>query len=319
MAPNILNQRTAAVVDPILSTHARGYRNSTFISSLLFPRVSIPNRSMRTIRFGKESFRLLNTRRAPGADRKRIQYGYADDPVSLAQDSLEAVVPTEHQQEAEAIPGIDLAAGAVNMVLDVLDLTLEVDAAKLARDATKYDGNHKLALAGADRWTDPNSDPKSDIDAAKEAIRRSVGRYPNTLALGPNAGNALKNHPKIKEQFKYTSKESITVEMLAAYFDLKKVVVGAAVYLPETADDSALANDVWGDDAILAYVPEQGNNFQVPSYAYTYELNGYPQVNKRYYEDRNGSWIYPTTIERRPTITGAEAGFLLQNAGAAPA
>lgn len=314
-----LNQRTAAVVDPILSTHARGYRNSTFISADLFPRVSIPNRSMRTIRFGKESFRLLNTRRAPGADRKRIQYGYADDPVSLAQDSLEAVVPVEHQQEAEAVPGIDLAAGAVNMVLDVLDLTLEVDSAKLARDASKYDANHKLALVGGDRWTNDNSDPKGDIDAAKEAIRRSVGRYPNTLALGPNAANALKNHPKIKEQFKYTSKDSISVEMLAAYFDVKKVVVGAAVYLPETSDDSALANDVWGDDAIIAYVPELGNNFQVPSYAYTYELLGYPQVNKPYFEDRNGSWIYPTTIERRATITGSEAGFLIQNAGAASA
>ena len=33
MAP--LNQRTAAVIDPILSTHARGYRNSTFIASAL--------------------------------------------------------------------------------------------------------------------------------------------------------------------------------------------------------------------------------------------------------------------------------------------
>lgn len=310
-----INQRTAAVVDPILSTHARGYRNSTFISSILFPRVSIPSRSMRTIRFGKESFRLLNTRRAPGADRKRVQYGYADDPVSLVQDSLEAVVPTEHQQEAEAIPGINLAAGAVNMVIDVLDLALEVDTANLARDASKYDNSHKVTLTSTDRWTDPASDPKEDIDAAKEAIRRSVGRYPNTLALGPNAGNALKNHPKIKEQFKYTSKDSLTVEMLAAYFDLKKVVIGAAVYLPETSDDSAMANDVWGDDAVLAYVPDQGDNFQVPSYAYTYELLGYPQVNKPYFEDRNSSWIYPTTFERRPIVTGAEAGFLIQNAG----
>ncbi|MGV1804246.1 phage minor head protein [Agrobacterium vitis] len=39
-------------------------------------------------------------------------------------------------------------------------------------------------------------------------------------------------------------------------------------YMPETADDAALANDVWGDDAILAYVPEAGDNFQVPSFAY---------------------------------------------------
>lgn len=67
MAP--LNTRTAAVIDPILSTHARGYRNMEFIGHLLFPRVSIPNRSMRVIKFGKEAFRKMNTRRAPGAGR----------------------------------------------------------------------------------------------------------------------------------------------------------------------------------------------------------------------------------------------------------
>lgn len=313
----VLNSKTAAVVNPILSTHARGYRNSTFISSTLFPRVSIPSRSMQVIAFGKEAFRKLNTRRAPGAATKRVQYGYAAGTVSLEQDSLEGIVPVEHQQEAEKVPGIDLGAGAVNMVLDVLDLNLEIAAAGLARDPAKYDANHKLALVGADRWKDPDSDPKADVDAAKEAIRRSTGRYPNTLALGPSAGNALKNHPKIKEQFKFTSKDSITVEMLAAYFELSKVVIGAAVYLPETASDAEMANDVWGDDAVLAYVPAQGDNFQVPSYAYTYELMGYPMVEEPYYDRTVKSWIYPTTVERRPLLVGAEGGFLFQNAGGA--
>ncbi|WP_225341601.1 MULTISPECIES: major capsid protein [Agrobacterium tumefaciens complex] len=311
-----LNQRSAAVVDPILSTHARGYRNSTFIASVLLPRVSIPNRSMQVIKFGKEAFRKLNTRRAPGAATKRVQYGYAAEPVALVQDSLEGIVPTEHQQEAEKVPGINLGAGAVNMVLDVLDLNLEIDSANIVRNPANYDNNHKVALVGASRWTDPASDPKGDFDEAKEVIRRSIGRYPNTLALGPNAGNALKNHPKIKEQFKYTSKESISDDMLAAYFEVKKVVVGAAVYLPETATDADLANDVWGNDAILAYVPEAGDNFQVPSFAYTYELQGYPQVEQPYYERPIKSWVYPTTVERRPILTGAEGGFLFQNAGA---
>ncbi len=313
--PKILNQRTAAVIDPILTTHARGYRNSTFISSALFPRVTIPNRSMRVIKFGKESFRMLNTRRAPGANKKRVQYGYASDPVSLAQDALEGVVPVEHQEEAESVPGIDLGAGAINMVLDVVDLNLEYESAQIARATGSYDANHKIAMAGADRWSDPASDPSGDVSAAKEIIRRSIGRYPNTLVLGPNTGNALKNHPKVKDQFKYTGRDSVTVDMLAAFFDVKKVVVGAAVYLPDTADDATLANDVWGDDAILAYVPEAGDNYQVPSYGYTYELMGYPNVELPYFERSTDSWIYPTKVERRPILTGAEAGFLFQNAG----
>ena len=315
MAP--LNTRSAAVVDPILSTYARGYRNSEFIAHLLFPRVSIPNRNMRVLKFGKEAFRMMNTRRAPGADKKRVQYGYASDPVSLVQDALEGFVPVEHQEEAQSVPGIDLGQGAINMVLDVIDLGHEYEAAQLARTPGNYAASNRAALTGGDRWSSDTSDPQGDIDSAKEAIRRMIGRYPNTLTLGPSAFNALKRHPKVKEQFKYTGRESITVEMLAAYFDVERVIVGKAVWLPESADDNTPASDVWGDDAILAYVPSAGDNFMVPSYGYTYGLRGYPQVNKPYFWQPNDSWIYPTKVERRTYLTGAEGGFLFQNAGTA--
>ncbi len=316
---NAINQRTSAVVDPILSTHARGYRNAEFISHLLFPRVTIPNRSMRVIKFGKESFRMLNTRRAPGANKKRVQYGYASDAVALVQDTLEGVVPFEHQEEAMSVPGIDLASGAVNMVLDIMDLGHEYEAAQLALNAANYDANHKLTLVAADRWASDTSDPAGDIDAGKEAVRRSIGRYPNTLTLSPSAFTALKNHPKIKEQFKYTSKDSITTDMLASFFDVKRVIVGKAVWLPENAPDADPAQDVWGEDAVLAYVPETGDNYQVPSYGYTYELRGYPHVEAPYPERSNDSWIYPTKSERRVILTGAEGGFLFKGAGGAVA
>ena len=315
MAP--LNTRTAAVVDPILSTHARGYRNSEFFSHLVFPRVTIPNRSMHVIKFGKEAFRRVNTRRAPGSDKKRIQYGYASDPVSLVQDALEGVVPVEHQQEAASIPGIDLGQGAINTVLDIIDLGHEIEAAEIARNTANYAPSNRVALTGTDRWSSPDSDPEADIDAAKDVIRRMIGRNPTQLTLGPSAFKALKRHPKIKEHFKYTGRESVTAQMLASFFELKRVVVGGAVWLPETAADTAPATDVWGDDAVLSFVPDAGDNFQTPSYGYTYELSGYPQVSKPYWWEPSSSWIYPTTVERRVILTGAEGGFLFQNAGAA--
>lgn len=316
MPQNILNTQTAAVISPILSNHARGYRNATMVSHLLFPRVSIPSRSMSVLKFGKEGFRKLNTRRAPGTNVKRVQYGFDAGTIALVQDALEGVVPIEHQQEAAKVPGVDLGAGAINMVLDVVDLSLEFDAAQLARAPANYDAAHKLALAGADRWSSETSDPGDDIGNASEVIRRFTGRRPNTLMLGPSAAKALKNHPKIKEQFKYVSKDSVTLEMLAAYFQLERVVAGDAVYLPETADDNVAAIDVWGDDAILAWVPTTAGNYMVPSYGYTYELMGFPQVETPYYDRPSKSWIYPTTVERRPYLVGADAGFLLQNAGA---
>jgi hypothetical protein len=233
MAP--INTRQAAVVDPILSTHARGYRNAEFISPSLFPRAPVPNRAMRQLKFGKESFRLLNTKRAPGSNVKRIQYGYASDPISLVQDALEGIVPIEHQQEAQSVPGVDLGAGAVSMVLDALDLGLEYDCATMARNAANYAASNKVTLTTTARWTQSASTPIDDIKAANEAIRRMTGRNGNTLILGPNAKNALTKHASIKDQFKYTSAQSITLAMLAALLELENVVCGKAVYLPETA------------------------------------------------------------------------------------
>jgi len=246
-----MTTRRAQVIDPILTTQARGYTNAEFIGQVLLPVADIPNRSMRVIKFGKEAFRrYMDTRRAPGAETKRISFGYASEPIALNQESLEALVPVETQQDAQAVPGIDLAGVSVSSVQDIIGLGREVEIAGMVRNPAAYDNNHKLTLSGSDKWSDNSSKPAEDLDEAKDNVRRSIGRYPNTLVLGPSVFKALKRHERIKEQFKYTSSDSITTAMLAAYFDIETVVVGKAVALPETADDNQLADDVWGNEAI---------------------------------------------------------------------
>lgn len=308
-----MNSRQAQVIDPILSTQSRGYSNPEFIGTKLLPYADLPERSMKVIRFGKDSFRrYIDTRRAPGAPVKRVQFGYEADPVALKQEALEALVPDEIGQGAK-VPGIDLAAISIATSQDIIALGREVEIATLVRDASKYDNNHKITLAGSDKWTDPASDPAADVKAAREAVRRSIGRYPNVLTLGPDVFNAASEHPKVVERYKYTSPESVTAALLARYFDVDEVLVGKAVALPDTAADTALADDVWGKDAILTYRPS-GSSLLVPAYGYTYRLVGYPMVEQPYYERHIKSWVYPLTEEYRPYVTGVEAGFLIKDA-----
>lgn len=303
----------AGVVDAVLSNFARGYSNAEFVASRLFPAVPVPARNIRVLKFGKEGWRKLNTRRAPGAPILTVQYGYASDPASLVQDALQGLVPVETAEEASRIPGINLGQQAVAMVMQQLDLGVEIDTAGMARNPASYGVNNKVTLAGADKWTDAASDPKADVDAAKEAIRRQIGRYPNRMLLGPAAFLAATNHAKIKEQFKYTSADSVTEAMLARYFGVDEVVQGKAVYLPDGAAEADPAVDIWGNDVVLAYVPAAGN-WMVPSYGYTYNLTGYPAVETPWYDRDIRSWKYPTTVERRPYLVGADAGFLISNA-----
>jgi hypothetical protein len=297
------------VVDPVLTEIAQGYRHAEHVGHTLFPKVPVSLSGGQVLEFGKESFKLYQARRAPGSATKRIRFGYLGKSFALVQDSLEGQVPREYLRDAAQTPGIDLGGRAINSTLRALSLTLEHDQAQLATDGTNYDNNHKVTLSGTDKWSDGASDPTANIDSGKEAIRTSVGIYPNTLVLSAQAFNALKNHPSISERFKYTSRESVTPEMLSALLDLEKVVVGKAVAF----DDDGSDIDIWGNNAILAYVPSTPSGMEDPSFGYTYTMEGYPLVEKPYYENNAKSWIFPVTYERAPVLTGILSGYLIQN------
>jgi len=304
----MLNAAGIRVINPILSTVAQGYQQADLIGAALFPRVPVEISGGQILEFGKESFKLYNSRRAPGGATKRISFGYLGKPFALFNDALEAPVPREFMRDAKVMPGIDLATRAVMLVMRSLMLGLEVAQATLATDASQYDANHKITLTGTAKWSDPNSDPISQMDTYKEAIRSTVGIRPNTLALSAQAFSAAKTNAKIRAQFQYTNPDSVTAEMLCKAFDVKKLVVGEAV----TSDDSGVISDVWGNNAILAYVPDVPTSMEVPSYGYTYTMVGHPLVEEPYYDNNAKSWVYGVGFERVPVLSGITSGYLIQ-------
>lgn len=307
-----MNTAGARVIDPILSTVAQGYQNAEFIGINLFPYVPVGQRGGKIITFGKEDFALYNTARAPGSNTKRIQYGYSGSPYALESHSLEGLVPFEFLQEAAAVPGIDLARGGIMKVQNVIALRLEYAQAQLATTPGNYPVGNKVTLAGTSQWSDFSgvSDPVSDIEAAKEAVRAKIGKRPNTVAMGAAVWAKLRNHPKIIDRLKYTGRDSATAEMVASLFGVKRLLIGDAIY-----DNGGTFADVWGKSVVVGYT-ELGSlaELGVPSFGYTYRLNGYPLVEQPY-EDRNAkSWIYPVTDEVSPVIAGNTAGYLISAA-----
>ena len=183
----------ARVVDPILSAVARGYRSpKAAVANVLFPIVTVGLRAGRIISFGPDDFKLVNTARAPGANTKRIQFGYAGENYSLVDYRLEGAVPNELQEEASNGPGIDLSSNAVRRVQNTMALEREKQAADLARNEARYGAGNKETLSGTSQWSDPASDPFTDIMDGKESIRAKIGERPNVLTLGPKVLTALR-------------------------------------------------------------------------------------------------------------------------------
>ena len=311
-----MNQMTTAQarqIDPILTTVAQGYQNGDMVGSALFPPVPVTQRGGKILSFGREDFRLYSTARAPGSNTKRVQFGHAGAAYALEQHSLEGVVPFEIMQDAAVVPGIDLGSSAVRKVQNIISLRTEKAQADLATTAGSYAAANKTTLAGTAQWSDytGTSDPAKDIETAKEAIRAKTGKRGNTVVMGAAVFAKLKQHPKIIDRIKYTGRDVVTAELLAALFDVKSVRVGDAVY--ENAA-GALA-DVWGKFVVVAYTDTApAADAGVPSYGYTYRLNGTPAVEMPY-QDRNAkSWVYPVTDELSPVIAAVDAGYLISAA-----
>jgi hypothetical protein len=310
---NQMNNSQARLVDPILTSIARGYSNNEFVGGILFPTVPVSASGGKIIVFGKEAFMLYATARSPGQNTKRVTFGYAGGNFTLEQHSLEGVLPMETRRESSAVPGIDMAASTVRGIQDIIALRKEKAQADIARNASNYAASNKVVLSGTSQWNDYSgiSDPVRDIEAGKEVVRQKIGKKANVAVIGALVFSALKNHPKVVDRMKYTGRDVATAELLASLFGLQKVVVGEAIY----SDDAGNFGDIWGRDVVLAYidlgtVAEKGK----PSYGYTYQLEGYVQVEEPYYERNPKSWIYPVTDELAPVMAGPDAGFLISNA-----
>lgn len=310
-----MNQMTpsqARAIDPILTEVARGYRSpKAAIANILFPIVTVMQRAGNIISFGPDDFKLVSTVRAPGSNTKRVQFGYASGNYSLVDYRLEALTPWEIQEEAGAVPGIDLLAMSVRKVQNVMALEREHQAATLARNADNYASNNKETLTSTARWSDPTSDPIADVMEAREIIRQQTGEYPNVLELGPKVVSAVRNHPKILDRLSTSAdRPPASLVQLAALLEIPQIVVGEAVY-----HDGTQFQDVWGTDAILAFTtPASLAEMGSPSYGYTYQLEGRPVVEEGY-EDRNAnSYVNPVADARAPALVGASAGFIFKTA-----
>jgi hypothetical protein len=300
---------TLRIVDPVLTSIAQGYRNEEHIGTKLFPIVTVTKEGGHIIEYGKEAFKLYNTRRAIRSNTARIDLSEATIPYTLEEESLESAVDDREIEEATA-PNRPMIR-ATRTLTDIIRLKMEYDQAILAQKAVSYDADNVEGLSGTSQWSDyENSNPVKAIKDAREHIRGKIGNYPNTLILGASTFNVLSEHPKLIDKIKYSMKGVLTPALMAEVFNIKNVEVGKCVYAGKAGDFV----DCWGNVAILAYVPDERDaDMGTPAYGYTLRKQGRPFTSK-YRDEKAESTVIKVSDVYTVKVTGKIAGFLFQTA-----
>lgn len=88
-------------------------------------------------------------------------------------------------------------------------------------------------------FNDASSSPIATIDEYKNDMLRATGKMPNTIVLGANVHKALRTNADITDRIKYTQRGIVSLDILAAMFEVEQVRVARGVYntAAEGADD----------------------------------------------------------------------------------
>lgn len=306
--------------NPILSSLLLGMGQGTFIAEQLFPRLPQALSSVMLAKTSDERLKKYNLRRAPGAKTKRVDISYDGKTYSVSQYSIEVPIPRELIREADESRklnvGNHLDVSRIAMVTanDILLLDYEIEVATLATTSGTYAAGHVTALAGGAKWSAETGTPVLDIRSASDVIRKKIGKRPNKLTLSADAFSALCMNAEVKKYLPNTQQGVATTDQLKNILNVPEIVVGDAVW----KDADGVGADVWGNNAILAYVPKIGGNgsdisLAEPGFGFTNVLEGHPFAETPYYEPGEKSWIYGATYERQPNVAYNEAAFLFQN------
>lgn len=306
--------------NPILTSLLLGLGQGTMVAEKLFPRLPQALSSVALAQLGNERLKRYNLRRAPGSPTKRVDIKFDGKIYSVAQYSVEVPMPRELIREADesrrlnVSNHLDVSQIAMTTANDILGLDYELEVATLATTSGTYAGGHVTALAGATKWSASTGTPVTDIRAASNVIRKKIGKRPNKLTLSPDAKLAVETNAEVKTYLPSTQQGVATLEQLAKIFEVEEVVCGDAVW----SDATDTGQDVWGNNAILAYVPKiggAGNTISLaePGFGFTNVIEGHPFAETPYYENSLKSWVYGATFERQPNVAYNNAAFLFQN------
>ncbi len=247
-----------------------------FVSNQVFPLVGVPKQSDLYFQYDQgDFFRAEAKDRAPGTESAGAGYDLTTASYSCSVKALHKDVADQIRANADA--PLDMDADATKFLTQQMMIKRDKDW------AANYftGGNWTGSSTGADinkaaaKWTASDSTPIEDIDQQADSVEAKTGFRANTLVLGVDAYNAVKNSADVVDRIRYTQTGVVTEDILASLLGMKKVIVARGVENTAAAGAADSFSRIYtGTTAVLLYVPE-APSLMHPSAGYTFAWSGY--------------------------------------------
>ncbi len=262
-------------VDAALSTIATAYMNpeEALIGDKIAPMVSVPKQSDKYHIWDKAYWFTINVEPRASGD------SYPEGLMKLSNDSFFAEIfhlakRIADEDVSNEDPAVQQRQAAAEWISHQFALHRENKIATDFFTTGVWDTDVTLtstsSTARGRQWDDyANSDPIAAIDLGNQTMQKNTARRANTLAVGQEVHDILKEHPLLLDKYKYTGTGLLSQQQVADALDIQNYLVGAAVRNTANPEGTFTGAYVWGKNALQLWVPASPG-LRVPSAAYTF-------------------------------------------------
>lgn len=303
-------------IDVGLSDASVFYRNEKFIAEDYLRTKMVSKQTDKIWVYGREAFNLVNDLRAPGTRGAESDWTLSTINFTSLEHSQTTPIPDQARDNADA--PLSLEVDATEIETAKIQLRLEYDVAVALTSTANYASalTEDLSAAGNLPWSDPNSDPIGDIEAAKALVLENCGMEPNVAAAGHKVKIALKSHPKIISRFSFNGRPAgdpvkVTDQMLADLFDLDEFYDAKGQWDTTPEGATGVFNYIWGNNLVLSVRPA-AIGLKTLAHMCIIRLRGY-RLTESWYQQPESSTFVRVRDHYVPFLISNLAGFLFQN------
>ena len=252
-------------------------QSANMVSEAVFPVVPVAKQSDLFYKYDIDTFYRDDAKpRAPGTESAGGGFTFNMDSYNCLVEAYHKDIDEQLRANADSVLQLDRAASlfvAQKMVLRRETRWLDTFF-KQGVWATDWAGVVGVPTTNQfQRFDVASSDPRLVVEATKLQVLATTGYELNVAVFGAAVMSRLVTNPFVREQFKYTSAESINEEMVARYLGLDNVYVSKSVVATGNEGAAATVGLQAGRHVLLAH-RAAAPSVMAPSAGYTFSWTG---------------------------------------------
>jgi len=298
--------KTQIHVDQVLTRIAVAYSNDEHLYSLIAPEIPVAFESGKYYIFTKgDWFRNEAALRAAGT--RAVIGGFRVTTGTYSADEYAIATKLADRDAANADNILALRASKTKWTANEVSLAREVEMAGTIMTGSLWGTDKTLSAT----WDNATSTPIEDILEGQDTIAQSTGKEPNTGIMGRQVWTELRRHPDILDTLSATERQIATPALLAQAMDLKRILIGRAIYNTANEGQTDSFSYVWGKKFLLCYVTPTPDIME-PTALYTFMAR--PMRTRRWRDDPEEAEYIESSVILDFKVVGADLGWYVDSA-----